>query len=160
MSEKFPNPQPDNNDKNGLTRRQFLKGEGALMASFALDKALPKTVEAGQRRIDDADVHSPTRGNAEFIRQNDIKVHQETIRVGNEQFKINIFTKEGQSRQKYLVVHDSEDAAFDTGLRAIENGGMFIALESKDTGDESKLDRFMYSFGERETNKPRPKSYV
>lgn len=81
MSERFPNPQPNNNDEKGLTRRQLLKGAGALVASFALDKALPKTVEAGQQRIDDADIHSPTRGNAEFIRQNDIKIHQETIRV-------------------------------------------------------------------------------
>lgn len=81
------------------------------------NNTLPKTTET----ISDPDVFSPTRRNAEFIKQNNIKARVEIIQVENEQFKINIFTKKGKNQQKYLVVHDSEDAAFDTGLRAIKN---------------------------------------
>jgi hypothetical protein len=38
------------------------------------------------------------------------------------------------------LVHDSEDAAFDTGLRAIKHGGTFVALENHEG-------RPLYSYG-------------
>src|SRR6056297_328833 len=99
-----------------------------------------KTIEAGSEQIQDRDVHSPTRNNAEFIKKNNNKIFQESVEIEEDKFYINIFTRSGPNTQKYLVIHDSEDAAFDTGLRAIKNGGALIALENRNG-------RNLYSFG-------------
>lgn len=104
------------------------------------DQAAAKTLKPGENQIQDRDVHSPTRNNAEFIEQNNIKIFQETVEIKEEKFYINIFSKPGPNTQKYLVIHDSEDAAFDTGIRAIKDGGAMITLENQNG-------RNLYSFG-------------
>ncbi len=90
--------------------------------------------------VPDADIFSSTRRNEQFIRRKGIKVRQVTVDVGAQRFVINVFTKKGKKTQTFIVVHDSEDAAFDTGLRAIKHGGTFIALENHEG-------RPLYSYG-------------
>ena len=80
--------------------------------------------------VPDADILSSTRRNEQFIRRKGIQVRQVTVDVGAQRFVINVFTKKGKKTQTFIVVHDSEDAAFDAGLRAIKHGGTFIALEN------------------------------
>jgi hypothetical protein len=80
--------------------------------------------------VPDADILSPTRRNKQFIQRERIHVRQVTVDVGKQRFVINVFSKKGTKSQTFVVVHDSEDAAFDTGLRAIKHGGTFIALEN------------------------------
>lgn len=64
----------------------------------------------------------------------------DSMRVGSQLFYLNIFTKKGRQHQKYMVIHDSEDAAFDAGLRAIKHGGTLVALENHEQ-------RALYSYG-------------
>ncbi len=128
--------------QNDMMQQLFLKGSGVLIIFFALLVAIPTRVEAANKRISDADVLSPTRKNAKFIKRKHIRTSQVMINVGNERFVINVFKKDGPNKQKYIVIHDSEDAAFDTGLRAIKHGGTLIALENKEN-------RLLYSFGKK-----------
>ena len=88
----------------------------------------------------DADVYSPSRKNFLYIQRHHINIRMDSIRVGSQLFYINILTKKGHKHQKYMVIHDSEDAAFDAGLRAIKHGGTLIALENHEQ-------RALYSFG-------------
>ncbi len=126
-----------------MIQQLFLKGSGALIIIFALLVAIPTHVEAANKRISDADVLSSTRKNAKFIKRKHILTFQVIVDVGDERFVINVFKKDGPNKQKYIVIHDSEDAAFDTGLRAIKHGGTLIALENKEN-------RLLYSFGKKE----------
>ena len=136
-------PQPLSPEKN-MTHPLFLKRKGAFQVAFMLLLlALSTVAQAGNERKVDADVQSATRKNARFIKKKGIKTYQETVDVGKEKFIINVFTKQGPNKQKFIVVHDSEDAAFDTGLRAIKHGGTLIALENQEN-------RMLYSFGEKE----------
>ncbi len=90
--------------------------------------------------LPDADILSSTRRNEQFIRRKGIQVRQVAVDVGAQRFVINVFTKKGKKTQTFIVVHDSEDAAFDAGLRAIKHGGTFIALENHEG-------RPLYSYG-------------
>ncbi|MBT7736215.1 hypothetical protein HN709_00855 [Candidatus Peregrinibacteria bacterium] len=111
MGERF-SPSAANNDEK---ENRFIEGED------------PFDCDLGEL---DEDMESSSRGNAKFIEQYDIKVCKEVISVEGQNFLIRTFSKEGPEKQRYLVIHDSEDAAFDTGLRAIQNGGTLITLES------------------------------
>jgi hypothetical protein len=88
----------------------------------------------------DADVYSPSRKNDRFIKRKHILTQLDSISIGNERFYISIFKKAGPQHQKYMVIHDSEDAAFDAGLRAIKRGGTLIALENQEQ-------RALFSYG-------------
>lgn len=81
------------------------------------------------------------RGNREIIEKYEIKVEQKFIEIGQEKFLINILSKEGPNNQKYFICHDSEDASFDTAIRAIKNGGEVISLGN----DEN---RFLFNYNE------------
>ncbi len=107
---------------------------------FDFFKSLVPDSSVLTKKIADADILSPTRKNARFIKNHGIKLQQVAVDVGDKRFIINVFTKKGKQKQKFIVVHDSEDAAFDTGLRAIKHGGTFIALENNEN-------RSFYSYG-------------
>ncbi len=98
------------------------------------------TAVVSAQTVPDADIQSPTRRNEQFIRRKGIKVRQVSVNVGAQRFVMNVFTKKGKKTQTFIVVHDSEDAAFDAGLRAIKHGGTFIALENHEG-------RPLYSYG-------------
>ncbi len=108
-------------------------------AAFILILIFITTIASAQS-VPDADILSPTRRNEQFIRRKKIHLHQVSVDVGNQRFIINVFSKKGKKTQTFIVVHDSEDAAFDTGLRAIKHGGTFIALEDHEG-------RPLYSYG-------------
>lgn len=101
------------------------------------------TATAQNSIVKDADVLSPTRKNVRFIRQHHVYYSQDSIVLGEETFFFSIFTKKGKHSQKYMVIHDSEDAAFDAGLRAIRHGGTLIALENYEN-------RALYSYGRKQ----------
>ena len=90
-------------------------------------------------KIEDEDFF--LRGNREIIEKYEIKVEQKFIEIGQEKFLINILSKEGPNNQKYFICHDSEDASFDTAIRAIKNGGEVISLGN----DEN---RFLFNYNE------------
>lgn len=124
-------------------RNHFLskKNKQILLAFILLFNILfSLSLIAESQNVIDADIVSTTRNNAKFIKRNHIVTHQKKINVGNKKFIINIFTKKGPNKQKYFVVHDSEDAAFDAGLRAIKHGGTLIVLENNEN-------RNLYSYG-------------
>ncbi len=128
--------------KNSRAHWLVFKITSTFIFAFVLFTVIPIRLEAGNQKITDADVLSTTRKNANYIKRKHIRFYQLSIEVGNEKFFLSIFTKQGHNNQKYLVVHDSEDAAFDAGLRAIKHGGTFIALENNEN-------RNLYSFGEK-----------
>jgi len=128
--------------KNNRVHWLFFKITGVFIFAFVLFTVIPIRLEAGNHKTTDADVLSTTRKNANYIKRKHIRFYQLSIEVGNEKFFLSIFTKRGYNNQKYLVVHDSEDAAFDAGLRAIKHGGTFIALENNEN-------RNLYSFGDK-----------
>ncbi|VAW27268.1 hypothetical protein MNBD_BACTEROID07-842 [hydrothermal vent metagenome] len=121
----------------------FFRGTGLFLISFFLLLALPEHLEAGNQKVIDADITSPTRKNMQFIKRQHIKSYQVRVKVGDEMFVISVFKKDGKNTQKYIVVHDSEDAAFDAGIRAIKHGGAFIALENHEN-------RQLFSYGKKE----------
>ena len=130
-----------------VKRNHFLSKKSIqILLTFILLFHLLFTVSpmAESQNVIDADVVSATRNNARFIKRHHIITHQKKINVGNKIFVINIFTKKGPNKQKYFVVHDSEDAAFDAGLRAIKHGGTLIVLENNEY-------RNLYSFGNPRT---------
>ena len=109
---------------------------------LVLGLAASGSLEAGNKMVKDADVLSPTRKNYRFIKRKHIQYQTVRVPVGDQEFLISVFTKKGPDTQKYMNIHDSEDAAFDAGLRAIKHGGTFVALENNE-------DRALYSFGEK-----------
>lgn len=130
-------------NQTGKLHRLPIKSTGILFIFFVFFTAIPGHLKAENHKVIDADITSHTRKNALFIQRHHILMQQVMVPVGNETFVINIFRKKGKNKQKYIVVHDSEDAAFDTGLRAIKHGGTFIALEDHEN-------RNLYSYGKKE----------
>ncbi len=125
-----------NNNTSGL----ILRSTRIIFTILLFIMTLSNSLKAQSQKVTDADVTSPTRKNAPFIKRQHIQSYQVRINVGNEIFVISVFKKAGKNTQKYIVVHDSEDAAFDAGLRAIKHGGTFIALEDHEG-------RPLYSYG-------------
>jgi hypothetical protein len=125
-----------------ISIKLFFRTAGLFLVSFFLLLALPTHLEAGNQKVIDADVTPPTRKNALFIKRHHIHSSQAIVYVGEETFVLSVFKKAGKDTQKYIVVHDSEDAAFDAGLRAIKHGGTFIALEDHEG-------RPLYSYGRK-----------
>ncbi len=121
---------------------QFLNIKAVFILAFIFVVFIPIYLKAENQKTVDADVISTTRKNTNFIKRKHIRFYQLSVKVGKEKFLISVFTKQGHNSQKYLVIHDSEDAAFDAGLRAIQHGGMLIALENNEN-------RSLYSFGKK-----------
>lgn len=88
----------------------------------------------------DADIEA--RGNKALIAEHQIKMRQQIVEINKLKFIINIYYKEGAptNAPRYLVLHDSENVAFDTALRAITKGGVLVALDNRET-------RNLYSAG-------------
>ena len=121
---------------------RIVKNTNIVLTTLLFILVPANDLQAQIRKITDADLTSPTRKNAAFIQRYHIRPSQITIQQGNQQFLITILKKTGKNRQKYIVVHDSEDAAFDAGLRAIKHGGTLIALENHE-------ERALYSYGNK-----------
>ena len=126
----------------GMLCRLLLKSSGVLLPLFVFLIVLPGHLKAQNQKVVDSDVTSPSRENAQFIKRHHIQSSQAFVNVGEETFVMSVFKKAGKDTQKYIVVHDSEDAAFDAGLRAIKHGGTFIALENHES-------RPLYSYGRK-----------
>ncbi len=107
---------------------------------YASDKDFENLGPLDNLVIKDNDLFA--RGNQEFIEKHEVEVEQKFFEIGKEKFLINVLSKEGPNKQIYFICHDSEDASFDTALRAIENGGQIIALGNNEN-------RFLYSYGEK-----------
>ena len=66
-----------------------------------------------------------------YIEHQGITFRQETFEFKGKTFTFNILKKHGRRANKVIFLHDSEDQAFDTGIKAIgEHGGRLIALEN------------------------------
>ncbi len=119
------------------TKNEIEEAEDTYQVS---EKDFEKTSPLEELKIKDNDFFA--RGNQEFIEKHKIEIEQTFFEIGKEKFLINILSKKGPNNQKYFICHDSEDASFDTALRAIENGGQIIALGNNEN-------RFLYSYGEK-----------
>lgn len=72
------------------------------------------------------------RGNLQLIQENNIQFRLETITVGKLAFKMSVFSKKGPRDIRFIICHDSEDAALDAGLREIVDGGTLVAFENEE----------------------------
>ncbi|MEI6296504.1 MAG: hypothetical protein WCO84_02540 [bacterium] len=86
----------------------------------------------------DADMMN--RGNFEFIVKNKIDFKSEVFVLEKKKFKFSVFSKMGSKDIRIIVCHDSENIAFDVGLRAIKDGGVLLAFENGEF-------RNLYDFG-------------
>lgn len=78
--------------------------------------------------------------NQQFMLEYNILLKQQTYAIGQEKYAINIYQKSPIGTTRYLVLHDNENTAFDSGLRAIKDGGLLVVLENKES-------RYLYDFG-------------
>ncbi len=116
--------------RGAITRRSFLVGAIAVAA-------VPEEAEGSGLIIKDDDLR--LRGNAEFISENDISVGHENVVVGDNSYRLTICEKKGTKKFAYLVLHDSEDAAFDAALRGIQNGGIVVKINNNGMRDMPAL---------------------
>lgn len=72
------------------------------------------------------------RGNAQLVQQHQIQLTQCNYVINGQAFKLDVYQKQPIGNLRYLVLHDSEDAAFDSGLDAIKDGGLMVVLENND----------------------------
>ena len=72
-----------------------------------------------------------SRGNLQLANKNQVNYHYEQISLNGKAYQIGIFEKQPIGKVRYLVVHDSEDASFDSGLQSLVNhGGRMVVLEN------------------------------
>lgn len=72
------------------------------------------------------------RGNRQWVVDNDISYRYYHYPINERMFTVAVFQKAPLGNTRYLVLHDSENAAFDAGLRAIADGGLLVALENNE----------------------------
>lgn len=57
--------------------------------------------------------------------------HYEQVHIGEQKYRLGIFEKPPIGKVRYLVLHDSEDASFDSGLQSLAiHGGRMVVLEN------------------------------
>lgn len=72
------------------------------------------------------------RGNLQTLRENATSYQYYYINIHNEKYAIGVYQKHPIGNIRYLILHDSEDASFDSGLEAIKNGGLMVVLENNE----------------------------
>lgn len=62
---------------------------------------------------------------------NQLSYHYQQIQIGEKSYRLGVFEKQPVGKLRYLVVHDSENASFDSGLQSlIIHGGRMVVLEN------------------------------
>lgn len=79
-----------------------------------------------------ADKDFQSRGNEHVVTDYQINAIQCMYTNNNDAYKVFIYEKHPIGNVRYLVLHDSEDAAFDSGLKSIQHGGLMVALENQE----------------------------
>lgn len=79
------------------------------------------------------DQDTQKRNNNILIKQHNISIENLLIDVNNAQYALSVYKKQPIGNIRYLVLHDNENAAFDSGLQAITKGGLMVVLENKES---------------------------
>lgn len=62
---------------------------------------------------------------------NSLHYHYEQIHIGEKSYRLGVFEKQPIGNIRYLVIHDSENASFDSGLQSLHlHGGRMVVLEN------------------------------
>ncbi|MDO4223073.1 MAG: hypothetical protein Q4D05_03470, partial [Acinetobacter sp.] len=79
------------------------------------------------------DLDLQLRGNLEFAKKHQIQYHYKPFNIQNEQYMVGVYSKQPiNNNVRYLILHDNENASFDSGLHTIANGGLMIVLENNE----------------------------
>ena len=110
--------------KKGPVRKDMSRRGVLGFIGFAL--AFPRAAAGARGENLDADLTE--RGNADFIEEHKITVTHEDVFIGPNAYRVTVCERIGTQEFSYLVLHDSEDAAFDAALRGISDGGIVIKI--------------------------------
>lgn len=71
------------------------------------------------------------RSHLDFVNKNSVTYHYEQVQIGERAYRLGVFEHSPVGNLRYLVVHDSENASFDSGLQTLVNhGGRMVVLEN------------------------------
>lgn len=81
---------------------------------------------------------------------NSLHHHYEQIHIGEKSYRLGIFEKQPIGKIRYLVIHDSENASFDSGLQSLNiHGGRMVVLENLEK-------RGLFDFNSQQESKTDP----
>lgn len=78
------------------------------------------------------DADMTQRGNDIYLHQANLDIRYYHYAVGDEHFRVGIYQKLPLNHIRYLVIHDDENAAYDSAIRAIAHGGRVVVLENNE----------------------------